>query len=79
VQGGFAKVFDQVGVGGSIAALACAAIAPLVSRLREEMCAQALDSSGVQVSRRTKSVFGLTAALWLFGLAQFIAYSGIRG
>jgi len=79
VQGGFTKVLSHVGVGGSIAAVACAAIVPTVSCLGDRMSTRNLESSGVQVARRMKSVLGLTAALWLFGLVQFIAYTGIRG
>lgn len=79
VQGGFAKVLDHVAVGGSLAAVVCAAIVPMVSSRADRMSPQNLESSGAQVSRRTKSVFGVTAVLWLFGLAQFIAYAGMRG
>ena len=79
VQGGFVKLLEHVGMGGSIAALTCAAIAPATFRLGKEMTARAPGPFRWEASLRTRSIAGLTAALWLFGAAQFMLYSGPPG
>ncbi|UCD51902.1 MAG: hypothetical protein JSW27_04550 [Phycisphaerales bacterium] len=79
VQGGFGKLLGHVGVGGSVAALICAAIAPAAFYLGEAMTAKALESSRWRTTLRTRSLIGATAVLWLFDLAQFMAYTGVRG
>jgi hypothetical protein len=69
VQGGFGKVLNHIGVGGTIAALLCAILVPLSYRAAERL---KLSFPMPFVYRRQllpSSVLFATAGLWVFGLA----------
>lgn len=69
VQGGFGKVLNHIGVGGTIAALLCAIMVPLSYRFTERL---KLSLPTPFVYRRQllpASVLFATAGLWVFGLA----------
>ena len=69
VQGGFGKVLNHIGVGGTIAALLCAILVPLSYRAAERL---KISSPMPFVYRRQLlpgSVLFATAGLWVFGLA----------
>lgn len=69
VQGGLVKVLGHVAIGGSMAALACAGVVPLVARLGETLKSQ----SAMSLGRLRYSVPGgvsvVTVGLWAFAVA----------
>ena len=69
VQGGFGKVLNHIGVGGTIAALLCALMVPLSHRFAERLKISLPMPFVYQRQPLPGSVLFVTAGLWVFGLA----------
>jgi len=69
VQGGFSKVMNHIGVGGTIAALLCAIMVPLSYRVAERLKVSIPMPFVYRRQLLPGSVFFATAVLWVFGLA----------
>jgi hypothetical protein len=69
VQGGFGKVLNHIGVGGTIAALLCAIMAPLSYRFAERLKLRFPTPFVYRRQFLPSSVLFATAVLWVFGLA----------
>ena len=72
VQGGFGKVANHVGIGGSIAALVCAIIVPVSFRFAERAKQSFAMPFGLQWRLLPSSVSLATVGLWVFGLAAYL-------
>lgn len=71
VQGGFGKVLEHVGVGGSLAALGCAVFVPLSFRLGERLKRKFGPPFGLRLQLASGSVSVVTTGLWVFGIAVY--------
>ena len=69
VEGGFNKVLNHIGVGGTIAALLCAITVPLSYRLAERLKGSFPMPFVFRGQLLPSSVSFATVGLWLFGLA----------
>jgi len=69
VQGGFGKVLNHIGVGGTIAALLCAIMVPLSYRFAERLKLSLPMPFAYRRQLLPGSVLFATAGLWVFGLA----------
>jgi hypothetical protein len=69
VQGGFGKVLNHIGVGGTIAALLCAITVPLSHRFAERLKISLPTPFVYRRQLLPGSVLFFTAGLWVFGLA----------
>ncbi len=73
VQGGLSKFLGHVGIGGSIAALAGAVLVPVSFRLGERLKARITMPFALRFKLAPGSISIATTALWVFGIAAFIA------
>jgi hypothetical protein len=92
VQGGLVKVLRHVLLGGSMAALACAVVVPLIARLGEKCrvcCAHHLYRLGAEIgvhstpyklrSPISGSAWALTVGLWAFAFVMCaLSYPFVR-
>jgi hypothetical protein len=68
VQGGFPRILQHVGIDGSMAAIACAVVVPLVLRYGERFRAVAPALSAGRASLVPRALTGVTAAVWVLGI-----------
>jgi len=73
VQGGLSRFLGHVGIGGSIAALAGAVLVPVSFRLGERLKARITMPFALRFKLAPGSISIATMALWVFGIAAFIA------
>jgi hypothetical protein len=68
VQEGLSKVVRHIGIGGSVAALACAVMVPLSYRLAEKLKADCATPFAVRLQLVPGSLWAITVAAWAFGI-----------
>jgi hypothetical protein len=79
VQGGFAKVLGHIFINGSMAALACACIVPLIARLGERLKPYSTTPFGLLRSPIPGGISALTLGLWAFAVvACLLSYPSVR-
>lgn len=74
VQGGFAKILGHVGIDGSTAAIACALFVPLSLRLSERLRQAVPTPFAWRTALIPGSVAGITAGLWVLGIAAYFVH-----
>jgi hypothetical protein len=78
VQGGFGKVLSHVGVSGTMAAVACAVLVPLSLRLGDRLRSAVPTPFVRRGAPVAAAVMGLTAGLWVLGLATSVLHHAPR-
>ncbi len=70
VQGGFGKILAHIGIDGSMAAIACAILVPLILRL-SEVFRSAMPASFIwRAALAPRAIMVLTAGLWGLGIVS---------
>lgn len=72
-QQGLSKVVPHIGIGGSIAAFACAVLVPLSYRLAERLKANHATPFAVRLQLVPGSLWVVTVAAWAFGIVAHLA------
>jgi hypothetical protein len=72
VRGGFGRVVRHVGIDGSMAAMACILVVPLSMRFGERLKSAAPASFVWRNAMIPRTVAGITAGLWVLGLAAYV-------
>jgi len=70
-QAGFTKVLQHVGIGGSIAALGCAALVPLSFWMGEQFKVNYATPFKLRLQLVPGGISVLTIALWIFGIMAY--------
>ncbi len=78
VQGGFGKILEHVGVGGSMAALACAVLVPLSRWLSDKLKTAVPTPFAWRGAPVPATVTVLTAGLWVLGVLTYVLYYAPR-
>ena len=73
VQAGFTGVLRHIGISGSIAALGCAVLVPLSSRLAEQLKAHFATPFRLRLQLAPGGVSAVTIGLWVFGIMAYIS------
>lgn len=73
VRQGLPKVVRHIGIGGSVAALACAVLVPLSYRLAERLKVNCAAPFAVRLQFVPGSLWAITVAAWAFGIAAHLA------
>ncbi len=74
VQGSLGKIFEHVGISGSLAALACALLVPLSLRLGSRLKSAVPTPFAWRISLVPTAVASLTAGLWVLGIAAGVLH-----